>query len=105
MSKKPWPVKANSNVLGVLVCAHVRASSQTALMACAGFRCWNDAFGADEDFSCVKGVNLVDCYGADLFFLGEYADGWGDAVVAESACVDGCWHEVMSEGVHGDEWG
>ena len=35
MSKKPWPVKANSIVLGVLVFAHARASSQTALMACA----------------------------------------------------------------------
>ena len=69
-------------VFGVLVFAHARASSQTALMA------WVDSgegmmpslrmkiFAASNASTWLTAKVLI------LFFLGEYADGWGDAVVA-----------------------
>ena len=62
----------------------------------AAFGCRHDAFGACEEHSGIEGLKLWNVHASHHAVLQELRNDDACAVIAETACVDVAWFEVVS---------
>ena len=67
------------------------------------FRRRDDSLGASEEHARFEALDLVDRLGVDQLVVKELADERARAVVAQAAGVDLGRHEVVTQGVHGNQ--
>ena len=65
----------------------------------------DDTLCTGEDHTCLEGLELWDIHTVHISILDELTDNHTCTMVAQSACVDVAGLEVMTEGVHRQQWG